>query len=197
MRERLGASALISHRTDPAGRAYRLVEPVEAAGLLLYELDGAGGTLPGVGEAVYCWSDTAGQWTSTVREVRASAVVLDRPAWLVRQQSRRHVRVESSVKVRLLLRGRDVAGRRVDVSAEGAAVLVESTLAPMTGAELEVALPRGDRARAVVRSRRAHSHRLLRVVGVQWLDGDERALAWLDGELSRALARYRLSRAAQ
>lgn len=195
--ERLGASALISHRTDPAGLAYRLVEASADAEVLVYELDGVGRTLPAAGESVHCWSDTAGQWTSTVREVHANALLLDRPTWLGRPQPRQHVRVEASINVRLFARGSDVAGRLVDVSAQGSALLVESVLAPMPGAQVDVALPRGDRVTAVVRSRRGHANRLLRVVGLQWLDGDERALAWLDGELSRALARYRPSRAAQ
>jgi hypothetical protein len=183
--------ALISHPTNPAGLAATLVEPVPAVGPLVYALDGARGALPAVGDEVHCWSDEAGQWSTRVREVRPGQLLLDRPAWLVRQQTRRSVRVESSVQVHVLVREQEVAGRLVDVSAEGAAMLVESSLAPATGAELSVQLPRGDQARAVVRSRRPHGHRLLRVVGLQWVQVDERARAWLDAELTRALGHRR------
>ncbi|GAB3591734.1 hypothetical protein GCM10027446_10610 [Angustibacter peucedani] len=194
LRERLGPMALISHSTNPAGLVGRLAEPQGTADGVVYALDGAPSALPGVGEQVHCWSDEAGGWTTTVREVRDGQLVLDRPAWLVRQQTRRSPRVEAAVAVRVQVRDQDVAGRLVDVSAEGAALLIEGTLAPMAGAEVQIALPRGDRVRAVVRSRRTHAHRLLRVVGLQWLDVDQRARDWLDRELHRALGQRRRGR---
>ncbi len=197
LRERLGPLALISHSTNPAGLVGTLVEPTTPVAPLVYELDGATGALPAAGETVHCWSDEAGGWTSTVREVRPGALLLDRPPWLVRQAARRSVRVEAAVAVRVRVRELDVAGRLVDVSSDGAGLLIEGTLAPLTGAEVWVELPRGDRARAVVRSRRVHSHRLLRVVGLQWVDVDDRARSWLDGELSRALAQRSRPRAAE
>src|SRR4051812_13339319 len=100
---RLGPTAIISFRTNPAGLPATLLERVgapSASAALTYQLSGPVQVLPARGETVHCLSD-AGNWSTRVREVRPDVLLLDPPAWLVRSQQRRAVRVEVSVPVTL------------------------------------------------------------------------------------------------
>ncbi len=192
--QRLGASALISFHTNPAGIPATLLDSGGSASALLYELPATVGSLPEPGETVHCWSD-AGQWSTTVRETRPGVMVLERPTWLVRSQERRSIRVEASMRVTLDAGGTQVAGRLIDLSVGGGAVVVEAAVAPLAGANLAMTLPRGETVHGVVRSRRLHAHRLLRVLGVEWTSLDGRVERWLNGEVTNRL-RARRSRGA-
>jgi PilZ domain len=182
--ERLGRTALISFTTNPAGVPATLELDAGTPGYLTYTLQG-GGSRPAVGEVVHLFSE-AGQWSTRVRAISPTALVLEKPAWLSRRQERQAVRVSTSTRVSLLAPGGEVAGRIDDLSVTGAAIVVEGQLAPPVGARLTFRLPAGA-CEGVVRSRRPHTHPLLRVVGTQWTTVDPRVRGWLEREVERQL----------
>ena len=182
--ERLGRSALISFTTNPAGVPATLDLAADTSAYLTYTLQGAG-SRPAVGEVVHLFSE-AGQWSTRVRGVSPGALTLERPTWLSRRQERQAVRVSTSTRVTLFGPGGEVAGRIDDLSVTGAAIVVEARLAPPVGSQLTFRLPAGQCA-GVVRSRRAHTHPLLRVVGTQWTGADARVRGWLEREVQRQL----------
>jgi hypothetical protein len=181
--ERLGRSALISFRTNPAGVPATL-DLTASPGYLSYSLQG-GGSRPAVGEVVHLFSE-AGQWSTRVRAVTPGALVLERPAWLARRQERQAVRVTASAQVTLLASGAPVAGRIDDLSVTGAAIVIEAQLAPPVGSRLTFRLPVGS-CEGVVRSRRPHQHPLLRVLGAQWTSSGTEVRTWLEREVQRQL----------
>jgi len=182
--ERLGRTALISFTTNPAGVPATLEPDAGTAGYLTYTLQAAG-SRPAVGEVVHLFSE-AGQWSTRVRALSPTALVLEKPAWLSRRQERQAVRVSTSTRVTLLASGAEVAGRIDDLSVTGAAIVVEGQLAPPVGSQLTFRLPAGA-CHGVVRSRRPHAHPLLRVVGTQWTGADARVREWLEREVERQL----------
>jgi hypothetical protein len=184
LNERVGRSALISFATNPAGVPATLDLTADSSGYLTYTLQGVG-SRPAVGEVVHLFGE-AGQWSTRVRGVSPGSLVLERPAWLARRQERQAVRVSTSTRVTLLAPGGEVAGRIDDLSVTGAAIVVEAQLAPPVGSQLTFRLPAGQCA-GVVRSRRPHSHPLLRVVGTQWTGTDARVRSWLEREVQRQL----------
>jgi hypothetical protein len=182
--ERLGRSALISFTTNPAGVPATLDVDADSVSYLTYLLIG-GGSRPAVGETVHLFSD-AGQWSTRVRAVTAKNLVLERPAWLARRQERQSVRVSTSAQVTLVGAAGRVAGRIDDLSVTGAAIILEAGLAPPVGSRVTFDLPVGPCA-GVVRSRRPHTHPLLRVVGAQWTESAPRVKDWLEREVQRQL----------
>ena len=190
--ERLGRSALISFTTNPAGVPASL-DVIASPGYLTYALQGAG-SRPAVGEVVHLFSE-AGQWSTRVRAVSPGALVLERPAWLARRQERQAVRVTASARVTLLAGGGQVAGRIDDLSVTGAAIVVEAKLAPAVGSRVTFRLPVGA-CEGVIRSRRAHAHPLLRVLGAQWTGSTAEVRNWLEHEVKRQLRPHVPSRRA-
>ena len=182
--ERLGRSALISFATNPAGVPATLDVGSDSVGFLTYLLP-VGGSRPAVGETVHLFSE-AGQWSTRVRAVTASTLVLERPAWLARRQERQSVRVSTSAQVTLFGAAGQVAGRIDDLSVTGAAIILEAQLAPPVGSRVTFNLPVGP-CEGVVRSRRPHTHPLLRIVGAQWTDSGTRVRGWLEREVERQL----------
>jgi len=134
---------------------------------------------------VHLFSD-AGQWSTRVRAVTPTTVVLERPAWLARRQERQSVRVSTSAQVTLLGSAGQVAGRIDDLSVTGAAIVLEAQVAPPVGSRVTFNLPVGP-CQGVVGSRRPHTHPLLRVVGTQWTDSDAHVRSWLQREVQRQL----------
>ncbi|GAA4358548.1 PilZ domain-containing protein [Angustibacter luteus] len=186
--ERLGPTAIISFRTNPAGVPATLVTSPGASSAqsaLTYQLSGPVPVLPARAETVHCLSG-AGNWSTTVREVRPDVLLLDPPPWLVRSQQRKAVRVEVSVPVTLDKGRGPVAARLVDLTAGGGGAVLEAATAPLVGAQVSVRLPTGASLVATVRSRRGHDHRLLRVVGLEWTDPDASSAHWIEREVARA-----------
>jgi len=181
---RLGRSALISFTTNPAGAPATLDPGSQSSGYLTYLLPSTG-SRPSVGETVHLFSD-AGQWSTRVRAVTPTTMVLERPAWLARRQERQSVRVSTSAQVTLLGSAGQVAGRIDELSVTGAAIVLEAQLAPPVGSRVTFNLPVGP-CQGVVRSRRPHTHPLLRVVGTQWTDSDAHVRSWLQREVQRQL----------
>jgi len=192
LHERLGRSALISFTTNPAGVPATL-DVTGSPAYLTYALQGAG-SRPAVGEVVHLFSE-AGQWSTRVRAVSPGALVLERPAWLARRQERQAVRVTASARVTLLAGGGQVAGRIDDLSVTGAAIVVEAKLAPAVGSRVTFRLPVGA-CEGVIRSRRAHAHPLLRVLGAQWTGSTAEVRNWLEHEVKRQLRPHVPSRRA-
>ena len=190
--ERLGRSALISFTTNPAGVPATL-DVTASPGYLTYALQGAG-SRPAVGEVVHLFSE-AGQWSNRVRAVSPGALVLERPAWLARRQERQAVRVTASARVTLLAGGAQVAGRIDDLSVTGAGIVVEAQLAPPVGSRVTFRLPTGS-CEGVIRSRRPHTHPLLRVLGAQWTGSNAEVRSWLEREVQRQLRPHVPSRRA-
>jgi len=182
--ERLGQSALISFATNPAGVPATLDPGSQSAGYLTYLLATAG-SRPAVGENVHLFSD-AGQWSTRVRAVTPTTLVLERPAWLARRQERQSVRVSTSAQVTMLAPAGQIAGRIDDLSVTGAAIVLEAQLAPPVGSRVTFNLPVGP-CQGVVRSRRPHTHPLLRVVGTQWTESGAQVRGWLEREVQRQL----------
>jgi hypothetical protein len=182
--DRLGRTALISFTTNPAGVPATLELGAGSPGYLTYTLQG-GGSRPAVGEVVHLFSE-AGQWSTRVRAMSPTALVLEKPAWLARRQERQAVRVSTSTRVGLVAAGSVVAGRIDDLSVTGAAIVVEAQLAPPVGSRITFRLPAGS-CDGVVRSRRPHPHPLLRVVGTQWTGAEPAVRAWLEREVERQL----------
>jgi hypothetical protein len=140
--------------------------------------------MPAVGELVSCVSGV-GWFQTTVRRVEGQVVVLTVPAWARRGIKRNALRVPISTTVHLDNGSEVWAGRLVDVSVTGGAILTEARAELDPGAQVTVELPAGA-ADAVVRSVRAHEHALLVTVGVSWGSLTPAARAWVSDHVSSA-----------
>jgi hypothetical protein len=137
---------------------------------------------PRLNERVTCVS-VAGTWTTTVLACRDGAIELVVPDWLSRDAPRRWRRALVDHSISLSSNGEEWAGRLQDVSAGGAAVMVERRAAPREGDSVDVVLPVGV-SRAVVCSVRPHAHPLLVVVGLSWRRLDPEAQSWIGAEMA-------------
>jgi hypothetical protein len=76
-----------------------------------------------------------------------------------------------------------VAGRLLDLSLGGAAVLFEHSEVVAPGGSVRCSLPPGD-VRATVSSVRAHEHPLLLVAGLSWTNLDDAGVTWISRQVS-------------
>jgi hypothetical protein len=130
-----------------------------------------------VGELVQCTS-AAGRWTARVLIAGDGVLELQVPRWLNRSAQRRSVRVPSELAVWVQLDGEKVAGRLIDLSPGGGAVLLERGTVVAAGVAVRCCLPPGELP-AVVRSVRGHEHPLLSVAGLSWMTLDAACSSWV------------------
>lgn len=162
---------------------YELVEVVGDA-VVVAPTRRSTATPPAVGTRLRCRS-SAGYWEATVARHGDDHLVLTLPAWTRRPTQRSSVRVPLDlVPVELTVRGRPWAGRLVDLSVGGAGVIVEDRHELHVGARVQVRLPDTNPAATIV-NRRAHDHRLLRVLGLAWASSGAGS-GWARDQISRA-----------
>jgi hypothetical protein len=142
------------------------------------------GRVASPGETVTCVSVT-GAWQATVRSLEDGVLELDAPPWLQRGTERRWPRVSTDLRVTLELGDEHWAGRLVDLSVGGGAVLVEAAAALRPGTPVELLLPESS-AGALVRTIRPHAHRLLVVAGMSWARLSTDAQRWVAAEMVAA-----------
>ena len=137
---------------------------------------------PSVGDWVQC-TNAVGRWTARVQAAGDGRLELQVPRWLNRSAQRRSIRVPTQQPVWLYLDEERVAGRLLDLSSGGAAVLFEHSEVVAPGGTVRCRLPLGD-LRATVTSVRAHEHALLLVAGLSWMDLSDPGFAWVSGRLA-------------
>lgn len=137
-----------------------------------------------VGELVQCTSDR-GRWTARVRAVGDGVLELTVPRWLDRSAQRRHLRVQVEQQVWLHFNRETVAGRLLDLSLGGAAVVLERDGDVAPGLAIRCAAPPGD-LWAAVTSVRSHEHPLLLVLGLSWKQLGDTGSIWIAREVGTA-----------
>lgn len=179
----LGQYVTVASREGATGTAHVGVRHT-AGTVVLHPL--VAGRQPFVtGQTVFC-SSTAGHWSTQVQAVDDDALHLAAPSWLARRTQRQQVRVPCSDRVQLEVAGRRFSGRCRDVSAGGAAVVIEHTAQLGPGVVVASSVPPGGTL-GTVQSVRPHDHPLLRVVGIAWSSLEPVGAAWLDNRTRRGL----------
>ncbi len=182
----LGRHVTLVARAVPDGQAYRAVETTGDEVVLQPVLPGR--PLPDLDEEVECVS-AAGRWSGTVRSVQPpDRITLSIPRWVRRRVRRGAVRVPLSHPVELRSTLGTAGARLEDLSVTGGAVVLESALCPEVDSLVWCRLPGGE-GTALARNIRDHSHPLLSVVGVSWVDIDAGTREWIAAQVSRERTR--------
>ena len=183
----IGRYVTVSPDASSEGDVYCLVEARGEA--LVLRAAGRPRQSPRAGTAVQCLS-VAGRWQAVVNRVDGDVISLRLPDWAGRAARRRHRRVPCEAAVQVSLGGDRAAGRLMDISLGGTAVLLEPLDGLRAGVEVTVRLPSGD-VPAQVTTVRAHAHPGLRVVGLAWRHLPADAAAWVGRQVAQGAAALR------
>jgi PilZ domain-containing protein len=183
----IGRYVTVSPDASAEGDVYCLVEANHEA--LVLKAAGRRKQSPRAGTAVQCLS-VAGRWQAVVKRVDGDVISLRLPDWAGRAAQRRHRRVPCEAAVQVQFGADRAAGRLMDISLGGTAMLLEPLDGLRPGVEVSIRLPSGD-VPAQVTTVRAHAHPGLRVVGLAWRHLTPDAAAWVGRQVAQGAAALR------
>ncbi len=182
----LGRHVTLVAKAVPEGQAYRAIETTDDQVILQPVLPGR--PLPELDEEVECVSG-AGRWHAPVASVDPpDRIALLIPSWVRRQVHRGAVRVPFAHPIEVRTAGGTAGARLEDLSVTGGAIVLETELCPAEQSLVWCRLPGGE-GTARVHNIREHSHPLLSVIGVSWVDIDAGTRQWIAAQVSRARTR--------
>jgi hypothetical protein len=183
----IGRYVTVSPDASAEGDVYCLVEADHDE--LVLRAPGRRKQVPQVGATVQCLS-LAGRWQAVVKRVDGEGISLRLPEWAGRAARRRHRRVPCEAAVQVQFGADQAAGRLMDISLGGTAMLLEPLDGLRPGAEVAVRLPSGE-VPAQVTTVRAHAHPGLRVVGFAWRQLSPETAAWVGRQVAEGAAALR------
>ena len=183
----IGRYVTVSPDASAEGDVYCLVEANHEA--LVLKAAGRPKQSPQAGTAVQCLS-VAGRWQAVVKKVEGDVISLRLPDWAGRATQRRHRRVPCEAAVQVQFGTDRAAGRLMDISLGGTAMLLEPLDGLRAGVDVSIRLPSGD-VPAQVTTVRAHAHPGLRVVGLAWRHLTPDAAAWVGRQVAQGAAALR------
>ena len=183
----IGRYVTVSSDASAEGDVYCLVEAKDEA--LVLRAAGRPRQRPRAGTAVQCLS-VAGRWQALVKRVDGDVISLRLPDWAGRAAQRRHRRVPCEAAVQVQLAADRAAGRLIDISLGGTAMLLEPLDGLRAGVEVNIQLPCGE-VPAQVTTVRPHAHPGLRVVGFAWRHLGPDAATWVGRQVAQGAAALR------
>jgi hypothetical protein len=183
----IGRYVTVSPDASAEGDVYCLVEADHDA--LVLRAAGRRKQVPQAGTAVQCLS-LAGRWQAVVKRVDGDVISLRLPEWAGRAAQRRHRRVPCEAAVQVRFGADQAAGRLLDISLGGTAMLLEPLDGLRPGAEVSIRLPSGE-VPAQVTTVRAHAHPGLRVVGLAWRQLGPETAAWVGRQVAEGASALR------